>query len=102
MNISPVKIHHPDCCHGWGIEFNFEELNWDAGADAFVSAVRNTLRDAGYDIRSKWFHQCGSSSVQNGKYYGYQFFECFDSEAQKRAEWLADTVAGVLATTVIH
>lgn len=23
-NISPVIIHKPDSCHGWGIEFNKE------------------------------------------------------------------------------
>lgn len=102
MGISPIKIHHPDCCHGWGIEFNFEEPYWEAESDGFVAAVRSALHNAGYDIRSKWFHQCGSSDVKNGKYYGYQFFECFDCEAQNRSEWLADTVAKIINTTVIR
>ena len=22
--ISPIRIHKPDSCHGWGIEFNYE------------------------------------------------------------------------------
>lgn len=28
--ISPIRIHKPDSCHGWGIDFNYERPFWDA------------------------------------------------------------------------
>ena len=38
--ISPIRIHKPDSCHGWGIDFNYERPFWDADATNFVVAVR--------------------------------------------------------------
>lgn len=97
---SKIRIHRPDCCHGWGIEFNYEEQFWEADADDFVTNVLSTLKDAGYEIKSKWFHQCGSGDVKNGKYFGYQFFECFSEDAHFASKMLATVVAGKIGTTV--
>ncbi len=43
--ISPIRIHKPDSCHGWGIEFNYERPFWDANATNFVVAVRQAMQD---------------------------------------------------------
>lgn len=70
--ISPVFIHQPDSCHGWGIEFNKERPFWEADATAFVRAMYDEMQS--HDKSFSWFHQCGSGQEQNGNYYGYQFF----------------------------
>ena len=41
--ISPIRIHKPDSCHGWGIDFNYERPFWDADATNFVVAVRQAM-----------------------------------------------------------
>lgn len=43
--ISPIRIHKPDSCHGWGIDFNYERPFWDADATNFVVAVRQAMQD---------------------------------------------------------
>lgn len=42
--ISPVFIHQPDSCHGWGIEFNKERPFWEADATAFVRAMYDEMQ----------------------------------------------------------
>ena len=65
--ISPIRIHKPDSCHGWGIDFNYERPFWDADATSFVVAVRQAMQDKkGSAI---WFHQSGSDSEIHGRYY---------------------------------
>lgn len=97
---SKIRIHKPDCCHGWGIEFNYDEQFWEADANDFVACVNLTLKDAGFEQKSKWFHQCGSGNIKGGKYYGYQFFECFSENAHFASETLATVVARKIGTTV--
>ena len=81
--ISPIRIHKPDSCHGWGIDFNYERPFWDADATSFVVAVRQAMQDKkGSAI---WFHQSGSDSEIHGRYYGYQYFEVWDACAEKEA-----------------
>lgn len=97
---SEIRIHKSDCCHSWGIEFNYDRQFWEADANDFVLCVNKALQDAGYSQKSKWFHQCGAGSIKDGKYYGYQFFECFDENAQFISTELANAVANKIGTTV--
>lgn len=49
--ISPIRIHKPDSCHGWGIDFNYERPFWDADATNFVVAVRHMFRISGVETK---------------------------------------------------
>ena len=80
--ISPIRIHKPDSCHGWGI----------------VVAVRQAMQDKkGSAI---WFHQSGSDSEIHGRYYGYQYFEVWDACAEKEAKRMATMIAEKIQTVV--
>lgn len=59
--ISPVFIHQPDSCHGWGIEFNKERPFWEADATAFVRAMYDEMQS--HDKSFSWFHQRGRDAV---------------------------------------
>lgn len=96
--ISPIRIHKPDSCHGWGIDFNYERSFWDADATNFVVAVRQAMQDKkGSAI---WFHQSGSDSEIHGRYYGYQYFEVWDACAEKEAKRMATMIAEKIQTVV--
>lgn len=96
--ISPIRIHKPDSCHGWGIEFNYERPFWDANATNFVVAVRQAMQDKkGSTI---WFHQSGSDSEIHGCYHGYQYFEVWDACAEKEAKRMATMIAEKIQTVV--
>lgn len=96
--ISPIRIHKPDSCHGWGIDFNYERPFWDADATNFVVAVRQAMQDKkGSAI---WFHQSGSDSEIHGHYYGYQYFEVWDACAEKEAKHMATMIAEKIQTVV--
>ena len=99
--ISPVFIHQPDSCHGWGIEFNKERPFWEADATAFVRAMYDEMQS--HDKSFSWFHQCGSGQEQNGNYYGYQFFEVCskteESDAKRMAEIIAEKRSFLLSCT---
>lgn len=97
--ISPVFIHQPDSCHGWGIEFNKERPFWEADATAFVRAMYEEMQS--HDKSFSWFHQCGSGQEQNGNYYGYQFFEVCSKTEESDAKCMAEIIAEKIGTNVV-
>lgn len=95
--ISPIRVHTPDSCHGWGIEFNYSREFWEADATNFVKAVKKAIRD---NNLTKWFHQYGSASQYGISYFGYQFFETWSNTAEEDAKEMAIEIAKKLNTIV--
>ena len=75
--MSNIRIHPPDCCHSWGIEFNYKEEHRKDDAMEFISCCNRLLVIPKYPGNGTWFHQCGSQEP-----VGYQFFEYWGEEAE--------------------
>lgn len=99
-NISPVIIHKPDSCHGWGIEFNKERPFWEEDATAFVDAMYREMLHRDHNFT--WFHQCGSNQEKSGHYYGFQFFEVWSESAESEAKQMAKKIAKEIGTVVLE
>ena len=85
-----LRIHRPDTCHSWGIEFNF---GTDDKADAveFVSICRSILWNKKVFPKGIWFHQCGSDTAP--QYHGYQFFEYWGPEPENTVHMAASFIS---------
>ena len=93
--ISNIRIHTPNICHGWGIEFNFEKPNWKDDAQVFVCACMRLLVIPKFPGQGFWFHQSGSQEPT-----GYQFFEFWGNDAEKVVHDAARLVAAELGCMV--
>lgn len=78
-------IHKPDGRHTWGVEYNIGPNALNMDATDFVREMWNWIQTTG-EKGDVWFHQCGFDTEHSGHYSGYQFFECFSSDGEKKAE----------------
>lgn len=93
--MSSIRIHTPDSCHSWGIEFNYEEKHWKDDAAEFISSCMRLLVSPKYPGHGIWFHQCGSQAPN-----GYQFFECWGKAPELVVLKAATLVAGDLGCEI--
>lgn len=93
FDTSPVKIHDPDGCHTYGIEFNVDPKYAHSDATEFVNIACRVLLYPG----SGWFWQSGSNSNKTG----YQFFEYWGKDAKNTVFDMARKIANALGVQLV-